>query len=437
MCAAFVVDPALLKNSRTGAPLVNAFFTALRPLRAELRERGSDLVILRGDPESELPALCRRIQADDVFFNTDYEPAARVRDERVRNALGSCGVETRECLDHVYFGAGEITRAGGEPYKMFTPYSRAWFARAHCAPRLPYASLRYAAPKLLGRDTLGVSAPVPDPGEYGFATFTCGEVSEKAALRALDSFSAGSGMQRYARERDFPASDATSHLSVHLRAGTIGIRTCLARALENGGHVWANELVWRDFYQMILWNFPHVDGQAFLKKAQGIPWRRSHGDLDAWRDGRTGYPIVDAAMRQLNTTGWMHNRLRMIAASFLTKHLLIDWREGERYFEQRLLDADLAQNNGGWQWAASSGTDAVPYFRIFNPVLQSKKFDADGLFIRSMVPELRALGSSAIHEPWRYGGAPGYPLPIVDHAFARKRALAGYFAAFGSSRSSL
>jgi deoxyribodipyrimidine photo-lyase len=257
----------------------------------------------------------------------------------------------------------------------------------------------------------------------------------------------------YARRRNFPAADATSVLSPHLRAGTVGIRRCVWSALEAREHAqgsttgydtWISELIWREFYQQILANFPHVANDPFVEAARKLKWRESESDLQAWREARTGYPIVDAALRQLETTGWMHNRLRMIVASFLTKDLLLDYRWGERHFEQRLADADLAANNGGWQWSSSTGTDAAPYFRIFNPILQSRKFDPDGAFLRTWLPELAALDARTIHEPWllspieqeslgvRLGRE--YPERIVDHHEARQRALDTFAPVLGKQR---
>jgi deoxyribodipyrimidine photo-lyase len=294
------------------------------------------------------------------------------------------------------------------------------------------------------RRTIGATQPNPQARTYGFETSPdIPEASEAAARKRLQQF-ARSDIAAYDRMRDLPATPGTSQLSPQLRAGTIGIRTCAAAAeraskasgARRGAQTWLSELVWRDFYQMILKHFPRVADGPFLERGQHVRWRDSDSEFDAWREGRTGYPIVDAAMRQLNTYGWMHNRLRMVVASFLSKDLLIDWRRGERYFEHRLADADLAANNGGWQWSASTGTDAVPYFRLFNPVLQAKKFDPDGTFVRSMLPELRGVPNLYVHEPWEMppivaadaGVTIGkeYPEPIVDHAVARKRALEAY-----------
>ncbi len=441
---AFNLDPVLLASGRVGAPIVQTFFCALGALRAALRERGSDLALLQGDAERTIPGFARRIGAQAVFFNEDYEPAALARDAAVVKELAHARMEAHAFLDHVVLGAGEVRTDANAPYKVFTPFARRWRDRYALAPRLPVASERASRGKLVARAEIGETREVPEPREFGFAASHAYPMcSEAAAREQLDAFFESGAAERYRDERDRPALAGTSKLSVHLRAGTIGIRTCFARAFEAKAtspsatqiDTWINELIWREFYQTILKEFPHVDGAPFIEAARRIPWRDDPKAFARWCEGTTGYPIVDAAMRQLNTTGWMHNRLRMIVASFLTKDLLIDWRAGERYFEQRLADADLAQNNGGWQWAASTGTDAAPYFRVFNPVLQSKKFDPDGAFIRSMLPELAHVPSPAIHAPWERGPLMlrDYPMPIVDHHAARERTLAVYAPVLGKS----
>lgn len=436
VCLAFVVNPPLLAEARMGAPLVSVFFDALTHLRAGLRRRGSDLVVLIGDFAGELLALAKRVDASAVFYNEDYEPEAIARDAAACKAFEAAGLDVHPSLDHVYFGADEVTH-GGDPYRIYTPYKRRWLEQRAIAPRLPFPSLQMLERKLMGRESLGCSDPAPRPEDFGFDTDSqYPRASEARAAELLTAFLAPQGpATRYRCLRDYPAEAGTSFLSPQLRAGTIGIRTCVESAFARCADAdpdscanvltWIGELVWRDFYQAILKHFPRVAGESFQPVGDRVAWSYAEGDFHAWCNGLTGYPIVDAAMRQLNQTGWMHNRLRMVTASFLTKHLLIDWRLGERYFERRLADADLAQNNGGWQWAASTGTDAVPYFRIFNPTAQSKRFDSDGDFIRKFVPELRDLPAQSIHEPWRLP-VPGYPQPIVDHARARERAIAAF-----------
>ena len=303
------------------------------------------------------------------------------------------------------------------------------------------------------RGDIGETLEVPEPSVYGHersSNFPAG--GERKARAILAEFVDGP-IETYADARNFPAVPGTAHISPHLRAGTVGIRTCVHAAIEarrgkrgtaaTGCETWLSELIWRDFYQQILANFPRVSTGPFDERAEALRYRESESDWQAWCAGRTGYPIVDAAMRQLNTYGWMHNRLRMIVASFLTKDLLLDYRLGERYFEQHLADGDKAANNGGWQWSASTGTDAAPYFRVFNPILQSQKFDPDGTFIKTLVPELGKLSGAALHAPWTLSpleaAASGfrlgvdYPVPIVDHAEARVRALDFYAPVLGKT----
>jgi deoxyribodipyrimidine photo-lyase len=431
LCIAFVLDPELLAGPRMGAPLVQVFFSALAELRADLRRRGSDLALLQGDAGERLVELARRTGAGAVYFNEDYEPHAIARDDSVRARLEIAGIEVSRHLDHVYIGADEISSGSGSAYKVFAPYYRRWYELHRIAPRAPVPSAHAIEGKLLSRAEIGTTRDVPELAEFGFTGSPEFPVSSEAlARKRLTTFArTGGAIERYAHDRDVPALDGTSALSPHLRAGTIGIRTCVAHARDPK---WLQELAWRDFYQAILRHFPHVAGAPFVAAAAGIAWSGDRAGFQAWCDGRTGFPIVDAAMRQLNRTGWMHNRLRMIAASFLTKDLLVDWRWGERYFERHLADADLAQNNGGWQWAASTGTDAVPYFRIFNPVTQGKKIDPDGTFVRRMLPELANVPDRYVHEPWKQTPA-AYPPRIVEHAFARERAIAAYAAALRTS----
>ncbi len=444
VCLAFVLSPTLLASPRMGAPLVCSFFDALGTLRDELRRLGSDLVLLRGDFAQELATLADRLGACSVVFAEDYEPDAIRRDDGVTAALRARGLRVRSVLDHVYFGADEIERAPGTPFRVFTPYKRRWLERRAELPRSPLPSRKALHGRLVARELLGSSDEVPQPQAYGFerrAGFP--RVNAREALALLDAFTApGGAIERYAGDRNVPWMRGTSQLSPHLRAGTIGIRTCVERAFELRADcdaparasvdAWISELVWREFYQTILKRFPHVVEAPFLTAAERIRWRDAPDDFAAWCEGRTGYPFVDAAMRDLNANGWMHNRLRMLVASFLSKHLLVDWRRGERYFEQHLADAELGSNNGGWQWAASVGTDAVPYFRIFNPVEQSRRFDPEGTYVRSLVPELARVPAQAIHEPL---GVPGYPAPIVEHRAARERALTAYGEAFARAKS--
>ena len=440
---AFVLDPPLLRGPRVGAPIVQFFFDSLRVLRDRLRARGSDLALLEGDFAGELLALARRLNASAVFYNIDYDPNAIARDEHVARQLRRAGIVVHAFTDHVYFAADEVMQDGGKPYAVYTPYRRRWNARFAAEPHPPVRSEAAASDKLLAREDVGASRDVPRPEDYGHASSDAyphaGLLEAQRLLRAF----LGDGAARYADARNVPALDGTSRLSPHLRAGTIGIRT-VVHAAANASDTWIGELVWRDFYQQLLAHHPRVAHEPFAEAAQTISYVHDPTAYAAWCVGRTGYPIVDAAMTQLNTTGWMHNRLRMIVASFLTKHLLADYHEGERYFEQHLADADLAANNGGWQWSASTGTDAAPYFRIFNPTLQGKAFDPGGAFVRSMLPALANVPDAYVHEPWtmprlrqtEYCCAIGrdYPAPIVDHAFARRRAIEVYGSVLGKRR---
>lgn len=450
---AFVLDPALLRGGELGAPIVAFFFDALAELRAELRALGSDLALLEGECANELRTLAKRVDATAVFYNRDYVPSARARDERVEAALRASGCAVEASLDHVYYGADETLKADDKPYTVFTPYKRRWLARHDEDPRPPVASREASSKKLATAAAIGATRDVPEPEVYGHARSSLYARGGAAlADRELGDFLAMRA-GAYADDRNFPAIPGTSYLSPHLRAGTIGIRTCVFRALQaradvrggraTGYDTWLSELIWRDFYQQILANFPHVATEPFLADAKRLEFRNAPNEFDAWAQGRTGYPIIDAAMMQLNTRGWMHNRLRMIVASFFTKDLLLDYRLGEGYFNRMLIDGELAANNGGWQWSASTGTDAAPYFRVFNPLLQSKKFDPDGRFIKSMLPALARLEGDALHAPWTLAPLQAeaigfrigrdYPEPMVDHAMARERALALYAPVMGKA----
>ncbi len=410
LACAFVLDPVLLRGPRVGAPIVQGFFDGLRSLRAELQAAGSDLALLEGDFAGELRAFAARIGARAVFYNEDYDPDARARDERVSGRLRDAGVDVRAFTDHVYFAAGDVLQDSGKPYVVFTPYRKRWTARLAAHPNPPVASARDALATLLPRQAIGATRDVPSPEDYGHqASPAYPRVGASEAQRALAAF-LDEPVAQYAERRNAPALAGTSHLSPQLRAGTIGIRTLVHAALERRARAasphavanidaWLGELVWRDFYQQLLAHHPRISREPFLDAARAIPYANDPHGFAAWCEGRTGYPIVDAAMIQLRTTGWMHNRLRMIVASFLTKHLLIDYRAGERWFEQCLADADLAANNGGWQWAASTGTDAAPYFRVFSPMLQGKTYDPVGAFVRAMLPALARVPDRYVHEP--------------------------------------
>ncbi|MEA2784797.1 MAG: deoxyribodipyrimidine photo-lyase [Candidatus Eremiobacteraeota bacterium] len=440
---AFVLDAPLLRGPRVGAPIVQFFFDSLRVLRDRLRAHGSDLALLEGDFAGELLRLARRVDASAIFYNADYDPDAIARDEHVARRLRAAAIDVHASVDHVYFAPGDVLQDSGKPYAVYTPYRRRWNARFAVQPHLPVPSEAAVRGKLLGADVIGATRELPRPEDFGHASsdrYPRAGLIE--AVRLLGSFLAENAT-RYEQARNLPGLDATSRLSPHLRAGTVGIRT-VVHAAANASDAWLGELVWRDFYQQLLAHHPRVAHEPFAEAAQTIAYVHDPATYAAWCEGRTGYPIVDAAMTQLNTTGWMHNRLRMIVASFLTKHLLTDYHDGERYFEQRLADADLAANNGGWQWSASTGTDAAPYFRIFNPTLQGKTFDPSGAFVRAMLPVLANVPDRYVHEPWTLPPllqaelgcviCRDYPAPIVEHAFARGRAIDVYGSVLGKRR---
>lgn len=408
----FIFDPKILKASDTGAPIVGFMLACLHSLEKNIAVAGGKLIVRHGDVEEEMRSLLHGTGAHALFFNRDYEPQARTRDAAVEKLARSLGIEVHSYKDGALHEPDEVLKADGGPYRVFTAYSRAWQARpkADILPAVKFkrpsgfkdpSSLALPTAKNLGFD---VKIDLPPGGE-------------RAGRDRLKEFAAGD-LLRYASLRDFPARGATSRLSPHLRMGTLSPRTVLAAAIKSGKeqHVpqkqidtFVNELIWRDFYRQILWHFPRVATGAFKEEYDDLKWDDNDRLFQAWCEGRTGYPIVDAGMRQLNTTGWMHNRVRMIVAMFLTKDLLISWQWGERYFMQKLIDADLASNNGGWQWSASTGTDAQPYFRIFNPVAQAEKFDPEGAYIHRYVPEVDTRE---------------YPAPVVDHARQRLKALA-------------
>jgi deoxyribodipyrimidine photo-lyase len=417
----FVFDPAILKGLPRSDRRVQFIHDSLAELDSRLREKGSRLVVRHGDPRQEIPALAEALSAHTVCTGKDYEPSAKKRDEAVATQLAKKGVKFIAIKDQVIFESKEVLSKTGDVYKMFTPYKNAWLAQltnANWEKRSP-AAIKFAS----GKELAGEVHPW-DLGEIGFEPAKLWlKAGEKAGQARLQEF--GEQIADYAKGRDFPALAGTSGLSVHLRFGTISIRECVrfARAHRGkGAEIWLSELIWRDFYHMILDQNPHVVGHAFRPEYEKIQWPGSNAHFQAWCEGRTGFPIVDAAMRHFNETGWMHNRLRMVVASFLTKDLLVDWRKGEEYFARYLLDFDLAANNGGWQWSASTGCDSQPYFRIFNPYSQSEKFDPEGEFIRANVSELKSVRGKEIHQPSPL--LTGYPAPIVNHGEQRIKALA-------------
>jgi deoxyribodipyrimidine photo-lyase len=429
---AFIFDRDILDLLPDPADRRVAFIHAsVTELQQALAARGGGLVVRHGVARDEVVRLAAGLQIDAVFFNHDDDPAALARDAAVEAALRARGIAVHHSKDTVIFERDEVLTAGGTPYSVFTPYRNAWLKRL-----TPFDLQAYPVDARADR-LAPQSSTIPSLQDMGFAP----------AERTLPTGMAGSTLlfedflgriDRYQETRDFPASEGPSRLSAHLRFGTVSIRQLAAAAWQQGGRgaqAWLSELIWRDFYHQILWHRPDVaSGHAFKRQYDALPWPNPQGHFEAWCEARTGYPLVDAAMRQLNQTGYLHNRLRMVAASFLAKDLLVDWRLGERYFAEKLIDFDLAANSGGWQWAASVGCDAQTWFRIFNPVTQSERFDAQGTFIRRYLPELAHVPEKFIHAPWtmpaagqqRAGCVIGrdYPAPIVDHAVQRAQALA-------------
>jgi deoxyribodipyrimidine photo-lyase len=440
----FVFDDPLLQSQIFGSACVNFMLGCLEDLAASLAARGLPLQWRRGEPVEEVVTAAREWKADVVYWNRDYEPGAIERDRAVQQQLAQTGVLVRTFKDHVVFEAEEVRGATGEPLQRYSAYRARWWTRwqAMKPPVLPIPSglcAEKAAP-------LPAPRPIPTALELGYEpVIPWIEAGEQHARKRLAWF-VGAPIHSYLDGRNLPALDGSSKLSPHFRFGTLSPRTAIHAALGGlaaGGRAsrpdvltWIDELIWREFFQQVVSAFPRVVNGPFRSVA--VPPPREPGRerdrlFQAWCDGQTGYPIVDAGMRQLNRTGWMHNRVRMIVASFLIKDLRIDWQSGERYFLRHLLDADTAANNGNWQWCASTGTDAMRGYRIFNPALQSRKFDPDGVYIRQYVPELSAVTHKRIHEPHlmtpdeqaRSGCRIGvdYPAPLVDHRQAREEYL--------------
>ena len=449
---AFVFDREILDALPRADRRVEFIRESLVDLNAQLQALGlmhSSApvgLLLRHDHASRaLPALTAKLAIDAVFINHDDEPDSLARDARVQAALQAQGVAFHSFKDHVIFERDEVLTLAGKPYTVFTPYKNAWLKKVDAYYLKAYPTEKYAVALAALPDD--EPREVPTLADLGFEKTNLSALKiptgSQGAAALFDDFLGR--MTRYQASRDFPALKGPSYLGVHLRFGTVSIRQLARCALaqqqagSEGAATWLSELIWRDFYAQILAHFPHAVGSAFKPAYDAIAWE--HGDkanalFDAWREGRTGYPLVDAAMAQLNQTGYMHNRLRMVTASFLVKDLGIDWRWGERYFAEKLNDFELASNNGGWQWAASTGCDAQPYFRIFNPISQSEKFDSQGKFICRYLPVLAELPTPALHSPWLASplelAAAGvtlgvnYPMPLVQHDEARALTLQRY-----------
>ncbi|MGQ1910548.1 cryptochrome/photolyase family protein [Marinifilum sp. RC60d5] len=386
----FIFDDNILEELPANDARVSFIYDTLRDINERLRQCSSSIMVLKGNPKEIWKEVLEKYEIDTVFANKDYEPYAIARDKEIEVLLSDSGVEFKLFKDQVVHEEAQVMKQDGTPYTVFTPYKNKWLSQYIQKDLLPpinkknFYNVVYSFPKI---SDLGFEASAIKVRPYNLQ-----EIGD------------------YAETRNFPAIDSTSYLGPHLRFGTIGVRQILAQ-LKSSDIAFTNELIWREFFMQILFHFPQVVTQNFRSKYDGIQWLNNEDDFKKWCEGKTGYPMVDAGMRQLNQTGYMHNRVRMITAGFLCKHLLIDWRWGEAYFAEKLLDYELSSNNGNWQWAAGTGCDAAPYFRIFNPIEQLKKFDSEGKYINKWLPD---YGTSA------------YPLPMIEHKFARERALSKY-----------
>ncbi|MBC7370783.1 MAG: deoxyribodipyrimidine photo-lyase [Bdellovibrionaceae bacterium] len=395
----FIFDETILNNLDDPQDLrVQFLFKTLSDLKSALQKRGSDLIIEKGKPTEVWKALLQSENPERIYTNHDYEPSAIARDSAIETLCRSRSVEFKTFKDQVIFERDEIVTEARKPYTVYTPYKKKWLASLS-----DFYLKAYPVEKYL-KNLKKVSKPqlMPTLAMLGFKSKDFSFPSDKVKTSILKT---------YAETRDFPAvNDGTTHLGLHLRFGTVSIRALAKKGKETSA-VWLSELIWRDFFMQVLYHFPHVEKRSFRPQYDEVEWRKSNKDFKLWSDGQTGYPLVDAGMRELNATGFMHNRVRMVTASFLCKHLLIYWYEGERYFAKKLLDYDLAANNGNWQWSAGTGCDAAPYFRVFNPTTQAERFDKDEEYIRKWVPEY---------------GTSDYVQPMVEHVFARERALAAF-----------
>lgn len=394
----FIFDKEILDqlNDKNDAR-VTFIYNTISHLHDELHTYGSSLLVLHDTPKSAWQRLLKEYDVAEVYTNHDYEPYAKQRDEEIRGLLAGQGIAFSTYKDQVIFEKDEVVKDDGKPYTVFTPYSRKWRVKLNDLYLRSYPTKKYLK-NLYQTKAL----PLLTLTSLGFEKSTR-TIPVKAYKNVIED---------YADKRDYPAIKGTSHIGIHLRFGTVSIRQLATDANNAKEKTWLNELIWREFYMMILYHFPQTTDHAFRPGYDQIEWINDEAQFEAWCNGQTGYPLIDAGMRELNETGFVHNRIRMLTASFLSKHLLIDWRWGERYFAEKLLDYEMASNVGGWQWAAGSGTDAAPYFRIFSPDAQTKKFDPELKYIKKWVPE--------------YADFSRYPKPIVDHVFARDRCLKAF-----------
>ncbi len=438
----FVFDRAILDSLPSKQDRrVEFIWESVAALKKSLNALGGEMIVQHAIAEAAIPDLAKKLGVNSVFTNDDYEPSAIARDSHVRARLAENGIGFQSCKDTVIFEKDDVLTQVGGTYSVFTPYKNAWLKKLNDADLAAYPVLDFAAhlAKAVRIE------PMPSLESIGFKRTNLKSLGVKAGESGARALLAefATRIVDYKEARDFPAVKGVSYLSVHNRFGTVSIRELASIAYAEtlrrknvGAETWLSELIWRDFYFQILYHHPHVATSAFRPEYDAIAWPNDETLFAAWCEARTGYPIIDAAMRQINQTGYMHNRLRMIVASFLTKDLLIDWRWGEKVFADQLIDFDLSANNGGWQWAASTGCDAQPYFRIFNPVTQSERFDPKGKFIRRYLPELANVPDKYIHAPWTMplveqaacavSIGKNYPEPIVDHAVQREKALAMY-----------
>ena len=392
----FIFDTEIIDELEKDDSRITFIYSLLNGINESLKKFDSSLLIKRGNPIEIFAKLIKQYDVKSIYTNRDYEPYAKIRDEKIEELLESNHIEFKTFKDHVIFETDEIVKQDTTAYKVYTPYSKKWLST------LKDSQLRECESENLLDKLIKQNFTFPSLSEIGFTEST---------IKVIPFDTTNSLIENYNTTRNFPAINKTSKLSPHLRFGAISIRKCVKNALKAEDPTFVKELIWREFFIQILWHFPKSAQFNFKPKYNTIKWRNNESEFEAWCNGKTGYPIVDAGMNELNETGYMHNRVRMITASFLCKHLLIDWKWGEAYFAKKLLDFDLAQNVGNWQWSSGTGCDSAPYFRIFNPTEQVKKFDKDLKYIKKWVPDFQELT---------------YPMPIVEHKFARARCLETY-----------